>query len=452
MLRLMMEPGYYQRAREAARVAVRSALNPSDKQWRDWIGEVRRTDVIGRGGTVARLMIDSPIAYEPTGWDMFMAVPTDRVVAAVNAAAADEKVDTIVLELNCPGGTLSGWSDLKEAIEMAQMKKPVHALVHDGAFSLGMWMASLCDSICATPTAMVGSIGVLIMMYDDSELYADAGVIARPIASDELKAVGRSGVPITDEYIADVRARLVMPDYEAFVADVSANRGMSVEAVKALGSRLFVADEALRVGLIDSIKTAEAFVAELAAGTSENNPRPAMQDGTGSKGAMMDLAQLKKTHPELVTQIEKDAAASVAAEMAAQSAQPATFKELNAEFGADASFVVKAQTDGLTLSAARAQWNAKVTAEQARLRTELETANKRKAELEKLPGAGVEQAVNTGGAAVAAGAGPKTYDDVVKANMTNGMNLGQAHVAAQKSHGELYKAHCAQVGKQLRGE
>lgn len=453
MRRLMLERSYMPRCLAGAgggAGAGARALNPAEKDMRDWIGEVRREDVRGTQATVARLKIDSPIMHEPSGWDLWAYTPTDRVVDAINKAAADRTIDVIVLELDCPGGTVAGWSDIAEAIDAARVEKGVVALVHEHAYSLAMRMAVRCEEIVATPTGYVGSIGTLVMMYDESALYAEAGVIAKPVGSDDFKAIGYGGVPITEEYLTHVRESIVKPDYAAFVNEVATGRGLTEEAVRAMGSLCYPAAQALQLGLIDRIATAEAYVAELANGTNQqNNPRPATSDGSGSKGVTMDLAQLKAKHPELVQEIEKSTRSAMETEVRAQlvaaAAGPATFEELNAAFGADPAFVTGALAGKKNMSTCRAEWDTKQTAERAALTARAETAEKRVKELEALPAAG-NQAVSTGGDRLKGGAagnggangGASGYEARVQALVAGGTKPAAAHAQVQKDHPKEY--------------
>jgi hypothetical protein len=263
-----------------------------------------------------------------------------------------------------------------------------------------------------------------------------------------FKAQGGAGVPLSDEFVEHIRTQIVEPDYAEFVAEVAKARGLTDEAVRALRSLVYPSAKALELGLIDRIENADAYVAELAAALPQQDPRPAQGDGNGAKGVTMTVAELKAKFPELTAEIEQGAVAGAASEMAAQAAKPATFGELKAEFGADSGFIVNALEGGLTLSAARKQWADKVNKERAELSAKITAQDARLKELESLPSRGVENAIPAGGTA---GKG-SDYLSIVKANQAAGMNQGQAHVAAQKSHPALYTAYCQQVGNALRNE
>jgi signal peptide peptidase SppA len=439
MIRLMMSRGAVGQLERRGRLAI----TQWDKEVRDAIGEVRREDVVGTWGKVARVRLDSAVMFEPDLWTTYVsgAHPTDRVVDAIKAAAGDPDVKAIVLEMNGPGGSVAGYDDIRNAIAQAKKTKVVQTLVHDGAFSLHYRMAAATDYIAATPTAMVGSIGTIVLMYDDSALYSEAGVIPKPVASDGFKAQGWGGVPLTDEYLEHVRASIVEPDYAEFVGEVAAGRGLSADVVRSYGSLEYTAQDALSMGLVDEVVSADAFVAALAA-SGPRSPRP--DANRAGKGVVMsmDLKALRAAHPDLVKQIEEQAAANVAAEMAQQAAKPATFAELKAEFGQDAAFVVQALDKGLTLSAARAEWNTQQKAAEAKLREELEASKAEAAKLAKLPGAGLE-GINAGAGGVGNGGsanGGGDYEKLVAAKQAEGLTRIAAVAFVNKHHPKAWKA------------
>lgn len=431
----------------------RKAISPSDKEWRDMLSEVRREDVVGTWGKVARLKLDSPIMFEP---DLFSAwlggvQPTDVVVRAIKDAAGDPDVKAVVLEINSPGGSVAGWDDIRGAIDQAKAIKPVHALVHDNAFSMGYRIACRCHQIAATPTAMVGSIGTIVMLYDDSAMYAEAGVIATPVASDEFKGQGWPGVALTDEYVEHIRAAIVEPDYAEFVQEVADKTGLSTGEVRGLGSLEYSAADAMARGLVDEVVSADAYVAALAA-NGPRSPRPAATDGAG-KGVVMDLNKLKAQHPDLVKQIEAEAAASAATEVAQQAAAPASFAQLKAQFGGDAAFVVECLDKGLTLQAAQAAWNTKLSEQTAKAAAELKAAKEKISTLEALPPAG-QDPVNLG-AGGGGNVGPSAGGDYLKlvaAKKAEGMNAMQAAAWVNKNHPAAWKAHAEACKLAMAGD
>ncbi|WP_232014464.1 S49 family peptidase [Cereibacter sphaeroides] len=76
--------------------------------------------------------------------------------------AASEDAAAIVLEMDSPGGLVTGIEAAAEAIAAAAAVKPVHALVSPLAASAAYWLASQASEIVMTPGAVAGSIGVAL--------------------------------------------------------------------------------------------------------------------------------------------------------------------------------------------------------------------------------------------------------------------------------------------------
>ena len=97
-------------------------------------------------------------------------------------AASDNRVKAVVLRVNSPGGTVSAsevmYGDLMKF--RAPSGKPVVAHCQDVAASGGYYVAVAADEIHATPTSIVGSIGVIFNTIDASELMDKIGVKVKP--------------------------------------------------------------------------------------------------------------------------------------------------------------------------------------------------------------------------------------------------------------------------------
>jgi HK97 family phage major capsid protein len=118
--------------------------------------------------------------------------------------------------------------------------------------------------VIATPSAMVGNIGVIGVHNDQTEADAKAGLKRTVISAGKYKAEGVG--PLTDEARGAMQS-MVDQMYAMFVADVAAGRGTTATAVRngyGEGRVLFPAD-ALKAGLIDRIATLDDVVAELTA-------------------------------------------------------------------------------------------------------------------------------------------------------------------------------------------
>lgn len=122
----------------------------------------------------------SPVAVvnivgELTKYDTVCATGMMSYGEIINSLSADPSTSAIVLNIDSPGGMVSGTQDLADIIK--SVDKPVIAFVSDLAASAAYWLASACDEIIANnDLAQVGSIGVVATYPDYSEYFKKQGV------------------------------------------------------------------------------------------------------------------------------------------------------------------------------------------------------------------------------------------------------------------------------------
>lgn len=216
------------------------------------------------GGGVALIDVTGPLLKD-AGWLSYFGFGSTRDIRrAVEAAAADDDVETIVLRIDSPGGTTDGIAEVTDAVAAAARGMPVVAQVDGMAASAAYWIASQATTIVAQRMDMVGSIGVRMLLYDFSQAFANEGVEAVPIDTGPFKSAGAVGTEITEEQRADFQ-RVVDAYMDAFRTAVMAGRSMSADAFAAVADgRLFTAAEALSLGLIDRVGTVEDTLAQAA--------------------------------------------------------------------------------------------------------------------------------------------------------------------------------------------
>ena len=185
----------------------------------------------------------------------------------IRKANEDKTIGSIILRFDSPGGTVSGTADL--ASEVASSAKPVVAFVEDLCCSAAMWVASQCDEIFANnATAIVGSIGTFMGLYDVSKAFESEGIRPILIKAGEFKGGGFPGMEITEKQVAEWQ-KSIDEIQSQFTAGIAKGRGMSLSAAGKLATgSCFMAQEATRLRLIDGIKTFDEVVAGLRGRTS----------------------------------------------------------------------------------------------------------------------------------------------------------------------------------------
>jgi len=196
---------------------------------------------------------------------------TVRARQAIKAAAADPSISGIILRIDSPGGTVSGTADLAAEVTKARKSKPVRAFCEDLCASAAYWVASQCESISANqPTALVGSIGSLLVVSDLSKMAAKDGVEVLAFATGPLKGAGVPGTSITPEQRSYFQS-LADACQVQFSAAVSSGRKLPAASLQpgaentlATG-QVWQAQQAKSLGLIDAVELWDAFVSRFAA-------------------------------------------------------------------------------------------------------------------------------------------------------------------------------------------
>jgi len=207
-------------------------------------------------------------------------------------AANDPDVSAIVLAVDSPGGTVSGTADLAAEVKAAAKKKPVMAYVEDLGASAAYWVASQADAVYAnSDTALIGSIGTLMVVYDTSAAAEKDGVKTLVFGTGPLKGAGADGAPVTGAQQQYFRG-LVDDSQRAFDAAVKSARSLTdrqLESAKTGG--VFAAAEAIDRKLIDGIRSFDAVVNEAAAEAKRRaraSSKQARADSPQPKGATVE--------------------------------------------------------------------------------------------------------------------------------------------------------------------
>lgn len=189
------------------------------------------------------------------------------IIQMVAAAAADPDVRAVVLDVDSYGGEAAGCFETGRAIRsmLTAAGKPSVAIVDSNAYSAGYALACAADSISVIPSGGAGSVGVCTMHVDTSRANDQAGYTVTLVYAGEHKVDGNPYQPLPDSVKADMQARLEIR-YSQFIEYVAEMRDgkVTADAVRATQARCYTADEALSLGLVDTVSpTQDAFNAFL---------------------------------------------------------------------------------------------------------------------------------------------------------------------------------------------
>ena len=195
--------------------------------------------IVGLAGALndaseSALVLEETISGDETAPGKIVVLPIEGVIEtdeygflreAIDCIADDERVRGVVLRINSPGGTIAGsdyyYTLLKDL--KAELDVPIIASMGDVAASGGYYIATAADQIFAERSTLTGSIGVIVSMYDASELCEKVGVASTPVVSGPMKGMGDFMKKPTQEETAVWQA-LVDESYEQFLDVVRAGR------------------------------------------------------------------------------------------------------------------------------------------------------------------------------------------------------------------------------------
>ena len=173
----------------------------------------------------------------------------------LQAALEDDTVETIVFDINSPGGSALGVAELADDIRALRGRKRMVAQVEGLMASAAYWIGAQADEIRATRGSEIGSIGVYAIVDDYRPFYRERGIDTKVVRSSPLKGVGVQGAAIDEAHLAEIQ-RGVQATYDMFVQAVAQGRGLDEETARQLADgRVHMAEEAQRMGLIDQVSS-----------------------------------------------------------------------------------------------------------------------------------------------------------------------------------------------------
>ncbi len=182
-----------------------------------------------------------------------------QIEEQINNAYKDNNVKALIFRIVTPGGAVGASDRINHYIQQfkAQTGKPAVAFMDTIAASGGYYAAAACDEIVAEPTVITGSIGVVMGHFVFQELLEmKLGIKPIIVKSGPKKDWPTAFEPVSDEQIAYLKEKLIMPTYERFVDVVATGRRTKLtrDQVKQLADgSIYNAKEALENNLIDKI-------------------------------------------------------------------------------------------------------------------------------------------------------------------------------------------------------
>jgi len=212
---------------------------------------------------VAIIYVDGAIVDGQGGSDMWGTsyVGSETMREALRSAARDEQVHAVVLRIDSPGGSALASEAIWQSVRRVAGEKPVVISIGSMAASGGYYIAVAGDYIFADPSAIVGSIGVVGGKFVTKDLYAKLGLATEAFTRGRNADLFSANQPFNDRQRRMV-TNWMKATYEQFLERVKTTRGRKIKDIDEVArGRIFLADDAKQLGMIDELGGLEEAIA-----------------------------------------------------------------------------------------------------------------------------------------------------------------------------------------------
>lgn len=165
----------------------------------------------------------------------------------------DPDIKALFLKIDVSGGTPGASQALFNEIKLFKKEKPVIVYVENVCASGGYYIASAADHIVSTPSALVGSIGVVLNLGNIKHLLEDWKIKMGYIQSGKYKTAGSPLKDATPEELAYLQ-KLSDGNYDQFVDDIAQARKLDKAKYKEWADgKVFLGTDAKKLNLVDEI-------------------------------------------------------------------------------------------------------------------------------------------------------------------------------------------------------
>lgn len=214
----------------------------------------------------------------------------------------DNRIEAVILRVNTPGGGVTASDIMYHEIQNFKEETglPVYTSMQTVAASGGYYVSMASDRVYATPTTITGSIGVIGTFPEVKGLMDRFGVEMNAITSGENKDAGAFYKNMEPSERALYQG-MIDDMYAQFISVIDTNRtNMTTEQLLPLADgRVYTANQALEVGLIDKIAYLDEVIDDVAKENGLSDPSIVIiRKAAGSSDDTIYAAQPQTMAPE----------------------------------------------------------------------------------------------------------------------------------------------------------
>lgn len=180
------------------------------------------------------------------------------VVGWLEKYSYDPRVSAMLLDADSPGGEGTGMTLMVDALDKAMQRKPVVTIVRSGMAASAMYgIAAKTDMVFASrETDEFGSIGTYVTLLDWKAKLEAEGLPVHEIYATASTEKNKDFLLALDGKYERLRKNYIDPFNTYFMNLVMQERDLKDDG-EVLKGRLYYADEAIKLGLVDGYETLE---------------------------------------------------------------------------------------------------------------------------------------------------------------------------------------------------
>ena len=236
---------------------ITACSGPRIKLFSDTIDPLKEFTLEGSGtDKILLISVNGLISDRPKkGLIHTSASLVEQIVSQINKAEKDKQIKAVLFKINSPGGTITASDLLYHEISLFKERTGTKITVSmmDVATSGAYYISLPADLIMAHPTTVTGSVGVIYLQPKVGGLMDKIGLGV------DVKKYGKNkdmGSPFRDssEEEQKLMQKAVNDFGEHFIRLVQKHRKPERQALSEISTaRVFLAEEALKLGLVDKI-------------------------------------------------------------------------------------------------------------------------------------------------------------------------------------------------------
>lgn len=265
---LLIEPASFESIldyltdRNTGEMAITASQQPREEKYLNY-----NTDT-----SVGLIEIDGALTYKTTGWEAFCGGTSyESIVEQFNAMSA-QGMKTLVLWADSGGGEAYGMMETGRYLRKQANELGIQIITYVDGLSASACYGVTCiaDKVIMNPNSEVGSIGVVVRLMNDSKALEQAGYERTFVFAGGNKVPFAEDGEFRKEFLEDIQVK-VDSLYKEFTGYVSEMRSIPVDQVKSTEAKVFMAEDAVSLGLADILMTHEEFSEYLADVAQKDN-------------------------------------------------------------------------------------------------------------------------------------------------------------------------------------